>query len=327
MMTTAERVRIHPVLGVFLYLVGYLVALLVVSMGGAMVFGILSAYGVVPEPTIDPGMTTMDVEAVLEALGPWFFPLIIAVGLFTIIYTWFFVRFIEDRRFAALGMAFHRGWGGAFWKGAGIAAVLLAVAFAVSVWSGEVEVVGFARPAPEGQSLASYLVLSLIGFFVVGIYEELMFRGYVLQRLDERGGRILAIVVSSFLFAVLHFANPGAGFMSLFNTWIIGVLLCALYYRSRSLWMPIGFHFAWNFLLGMFFSMPVSGLPIYGVLEIAEVSEESTMSGALYGPEGGLATTIALGLLAVWMLWKRARPVEAPEHEELPEDHGETPDA
>jgi len=320
MTAAAERVRIHPILGVVLYFIGYVVALIGLSMVGAIAFGFLSAFGVVPELKVDPTMSVMDVEGIVEMLGPWFFPLIIGVGVFTIIYTWVFVRFIEGRRMRGIGMVLHRGWGLNFWKGAGIAALLLAVAFAVSVWSGEVEVIGFARPAPVGQSVLSYMILSLIGFIVVGIYEELMFRGYVLQRLHEKTPRIVAIVVSSFLFAVLHFANPGAGMMSLFNTWIIGVLLCALYYRSRSLWTPIGFHFAWNFLLGMFFSMPVSGLPIYGVLEIAEVSEEATVSGALYGPEGGLATTIALAIFAAWLLWRRTVPPvsEAPNEPEEP---------
>ena len=317
MTPAAEHVRIHPILGVVLYFVGYLVALVAVSILGAIVLSFITALGVVAEPTIDPAMATMDVEAVLAALGPWFFPLIIAVGLFTIIYTWLFVRFIEGRRFSALGMAFHRGWSMSFWKGAGIAAALLTVSFAVSVWSGEIKIIGFARPAPEGQTVPVYLALSLVGFIVVGIYEELMFRGYVLQRLNEKTGRALAIVVSSSLFAVLHFANPGAGFLSLFNTWIIGVLLCGLYYRSRSLWTPIGFHFAWNFLLGMFFSMPVSGLPIYGILEIAETSEETTVSGAMYGPEGGLASTIALALFAAWLLWRRTKPRQ----EDAPGDH------
>ncbi len=308
MTAPAEHVRIHPILGVFLYFTGYIVTLVALSIVGSIAFSFLVAFGVAAEPTINPALGTMDVEAVLEALGPWFFPLIIAVGIFTILYTWLFVRFVEGRRFGALGISFQPGWRLSFWKGAGIAALLLAVAFMVSIWSGEIEIVGFTRPAPEGQTVPIYMILSLIGFFVVGIYEELMFRGYVLQRLDEKTGRIAAIIVSSFLFAVLHFANPGAGFMSLFNTWVIGVLLCALYYRSKSLWTPIGFHFAWNFLLGMFFSMPVSGLPIYGILEVVEVTEESTVSGAMYGPEGGLASTVALALFAAWLLWKRTKP-------------------
>jgi membrane protease YdiL (CAAX protease family) len=306
----AESVRIHPILGVLLYFTGYLVALAGLSLIGAIAFSFLIALGVVAEPALDPTLATMDVEAVLAALGPWFFPLIIAVGVFTILYTWIFVRFVEGRRFGALGMEFSPGWSLSFWKGAGIAALLLTVAFAVSLWSGEIRIVGFARPAPEGQTVPLYMTLSLVGFFVVGIYEELMFRGYVLQRINEKSGRLLAIAVSSFLFAILHFANPGAGFLSLFNTWVIGVLLCALYYRSRSLWTPIGFHFAWNFLLGMFFSMPVSGLPIYGILEIAEVTDETTVSGAMYGPEGGLATTVALALIAAWFLWRRTKPRE-----------------
>jgi hypothetical protein len=151
----------------------------------------------------------------------------------------------------------------------------------------------------------AYLVGAIIGFFFVGLYEEVMFRGYILQRLADGAGKPLAIIISAVLFAFLHIFNPGSDPFGIFNTIIIGVLLSVLYFRTRSLWMPVGFHFAWNFFLGYVYSMPVSGLPLYGLLDVTEVDPQSRLSGGTYGPEAGLACTIALAIWGAWLIWKR----------------------
>jgi hypothetical protein len=83
------------------------------------------------------------------------------------------------------------------------------------------------------------------------------------------------------------------------------VLLSVLYFRTGSLWMPVGFHFAWNFFLGYVYSMPVSGLPLYGLLDVTEVDPQSRLSGGTYGPEAGLACTIALAIWGAWLIWRR----------------------
>ncbi len=364
----AERPRVHPALGLVLYFVGYGIVLVGLSLAGGILLGILMTVGGVPPERLDAiGETAFDTEALLEALGPWFFPVLIVLGVFTILYTWVFVRFIEGRSYGGLGVALRPGWFGSFLKGAGIAALLAGAMFGVSVWSGEIEVLGFASPNPEGLSLTAYMILSVLGFIAVGYYEELMFRGYMLQRLDETMrwliglfsrpsgtlvapstervgvetagagaapwngeavsvaprapaplhpelspsarmlGRYVAIFVSSFVFSLAHVLNPGAGFLSLVNIILIGVLLCVLYYRSGALWVPIGFHFAWNFLLGMFFSVPVSGMPVYGVLEVREVAEDGVVSGAGFGPEGGLASTFVMVVFALWLLFSWSR--------------------
>jgi membrane protease YdiL (CAAX protease family) len=260
---------------------------------------------VIELPPIDPEMTSLDVENAIELLAPYLLPLAVLSGLYTLAYTWGFMRLVDRKPLASLGLWLRSGWFGDFAKGGGLAILILAIIFAFSLITGSIRVEGFARPAPETTSVLGYLVGAIVGFFFVGLYEEVMFRGYVLQRLAERAGKVPAIIVSSVIFAFLHVFNPGSDPFGIFNTIIIGVLLSVLYFRTRSLWMPVGFHFAWNFFLGYVYSMPVSGLPLHGLLEVTEVDPESRLSGGVYGPEAGLACTIALAIWGAWLIWKR----------------------
>jgi membrane protease YdiL (CAAX protease family) len=296
---------LHPYAKVAMYVVGYFVAGVIVSFVLAIVAGIVVSTGLIEPPDIDPALMSMNIEELLEAIEPYLFHLVILTGLYTIGYTWLFVRVVDKRKLRSLGLELRPGWTTDFAKGAGLAVLILAAIFAFSLVTGAIRVEGFARPAPEGANVATYLLGAIVAFLIVGIYEELMFRGYILQRLNERAGRIASILVSSILFAVLHGANPGADAFGIFNTTVIAVILSVLYFRTRSLWMPIGFHFAWNFFLGHVYSLPVSGMPVHGVLNVVEVDPASRITGGSYGPEAGVACTIALVAWGAWLVWKR----------------------
>lgn len=301
---------LHPYLKVLLYIVCYFVVGIAVSLVAAIAAGIVFGTGLVEPPEIFASLTSMDtsfmnIEQIIEIMEPYLLHLVIVTGLFTIAYTWAFIHIVDRRKLRSLGLHARPGWLSDFFKGAGLAVLILGAIFAFSLAVGSIRVEGLARPAPPGTGVPAYLIGALVAFLIVGFYEELMFRGYVLQRLNERAGRVASIIVSSLLFAVMHGANPGADAFGIFNTTIIAVILSVLYFRTRSLWMPVGFHFAWNFFLGYVYSLPVSGLPIYGVLKVVEIDSESRITGGSYGPEAGLACTIALALWGIWLIWKR----------------------
>ena len=297
-----------PYVSVLLYIVGYFVVGIVLSMILAVAVGLLTGLGVVQIPPIEEELAAigpMDIEAILKVMEPYLFYLVVASGIYTILYTWAFARIIDRKRLRDLGLRLHRGWLGNFVKGAALAVLILGVIFAFSLAVGTIRVEGFSRAAPEGVSVVVYLLGAILAFLSVGIYEELMFRGYILQRLNDRAGKTTALLVSSVIFAVMHGLNPGADAFGIFNTVGIGAILCVLYFRTGSLWMPIGFHTAWNFSLGYLYSLPVSGIPLYGVLNVVEVDPESRLTGGSYGPEAGLACTVALAVWGAWLIWRR----------------------
>ena len=295
-------------LSVLLYILGYFVVGIVLSMMLAMMLGLLAGFGVVQMPPIEEELAALgplDIEAILKVMEPYLLHLVIASGIYTILYTWAFARVLDRKRLRDFGLRLHRAWLGNFAKGAALAVLILGAIFAFSLAVGSIRVEGFSRAAPEGVSVVVYFLGALLAFLSVGVYEELMFRGYVLQRLNDRAGKTASILVSSVIFAVMHGLNPGADAFGIFNTVGIGAILCVLYFRTGSLWMSIGFHTAWNFSLGYLYSLPVSGIPLYGVLNVVEVEPDSRLTGGSYGPEAGLACTIALAIWGAWLIWKR----------------------
>ncbi len=97
------------------------------------------------------------------------------------------------------------------------------------------------------RSVVGWLEVVLVAVVVAPVVEELLFRGVLLHRWAHRWGTARAVVASSALFAVLHAEWLGH--------FLFGVAMCALYLRTRSLWMPIVAHAISNgvaVLLGLY---------------------------------------------------------------------------
>jgi hypothetical protein len=87
-----------------------------------------------------------------------------------------------------------------------------------------------------------------VWFFVwVAVLEELLFRGFVFQRLVDGIGAPLALLSMAVLFAIAHWGNPGMQGTTLvwatIDTALGGILLGLAYLRTGSLALPIGIHF------------------------------------------------------------------------------------
>ena len=77
---------------------------------------------------------------------------------------------------------------------------------------------------------------------VPAIGEELLFRGYLQQKLGNwLRNPHTAILITAFLFSAIHFH-----FQGMIPRFVLGVLLGYLFYWSNSLWLPILAHFANN---------------------------------------------------------------------------------
>jgi membrane protease YdiL (CAAX protease family) len=86
--------------------------------------------------------------------------------------------------------------------------------------------------------LFTLLVLAI----VPAIGEELLFRGYLQQKLGNwLSNPHTAILITAFLFSAIHFHFKG-----MIPRFVLGVLLGYLFYWSNSLWLPILAHFVNN---------------------------------------------------------------------------------
>ncbi|MBI3910106.1 MAG: CPBP family intramembrane metalloprotease, partial [Armatimonadetes bacterium] len=119
--------------------------------------------------------------------------------------------------------------------------------------------------------------------------------GYVLQTLARDYGRLVGTVVSAGIFAVLHLMNPGRSVAAFLGIFLAGLYFAAAFLLSGRLYLPIAAHFAWNWLLGPFFGLPVSGVQMPSVLHTT-VAGPSAITGGSFGPEAGVLGWIALAI-------------------------------
>jgi membrane protease YdiL (CAAX protease family) len=231
----------------------------------------------------------------------WFeviFRPLLAVLLLTI-FSWLLAvaNHVEERRIAAQGLPLTQGWTRQFVIGCAFGLLLVSLAvIPLAIWGN----LSF-RTSLTLHNMAR--VLMVLGVLISGaLAEELMFRGYPFQRLVEGIGAPGAIVVFSVLFGVVHLSNPGATVWGLVNTVAIGVLLSAVYLRAGSLWMPWGFHFAWNTALGLVLGLPVSGLRLFNVAVHGTANGPRWLTGGSYGIEASApgAFAIGVGLIIAW---------------------------
>jgi membrane protease YdiL (CAAX protease family) len=154
-----------------------------------------------------------------------------------------------------------------------------------------------------GAGDASNLVMALIATAIMPAFmEELLFRGILFRWVEELGGTWTGLVLSSALFGLAHLGNPGATWVA--AAWIAleaGVLLGGAYMLTRSLWMPMGLHAAWNFTQGEIFDIPVSGLDEHGLVE-AKLSGPAILSGGGFGLEASLFALMIATAAGVWFV-------------------------
>ena len=213
---------------------------------------------------------------------------------------YFCARYLEGLPWRSLGLTFHSGWlrDLVFGFVIGFASLVLAVGIASK---------GFKFSL--GDTGWSSIVRSMIGsgvlLFAAALAEEAMFRGYGLQTLSRAKLAWLGVLLTSVPFGLVHLTNPNVvPGVTFANTALAGIWLAAAYLRTRSLWLPLGVHWAWNWALGWFFGLPISGLQLVSTPLIqTQDNGPKWLTGGSYGIEGGVACTIALILFTAF-LWK-----------------------
>ncbi len=221
-------------------------------------------------------------------------------------------RWLEGLPWQAIGLGGHARWFLNLLVGSAIGIGTMVVAAAIAIVGGGLTF--SISPLNILPQVGKTLLFSGVLFFVAALAEEALFRGYPLQTLSRAKLAWLGVLLTSVPFAAVHLDNPNAGqALASINTALAGVWLAVSYLRTRSLWLPLGVHWAWNWALGALFGLPVSGIttlapnPLMRGIDIGP----SWLTGGRYGIEGGLACTIAL-VVSTLFIW-RTRLVTATE--------------
>jgi membrane protease YdiL (CAAX protease family) len=219
------------------------------------------------------------------------------------------LKFLDKRRFVSMGLVLNKrafqelGWGLL------IGFVMLTTAVGL-MW-----VMGFEEISLSPND-ASYFLLGFLGnillYIAVGFNEEILFRGYIFQAFIEGTNKWIPLVALSVLFGFAHFFNPNFTWFGFANIVLAGVLLSLAYIQTKSLWLPIGIHIAWNFTQGFIWGLPVSGTTVVMPLTISQETGPDMITGGTFGPEGGAMCTLVCvaACIFVWKFFKPSKEME-----------------
>ena len=125
-----------------------------------------------------------------------------------------------------------------------------------------------------------------------------MCRGFFLVSLKNsmknKHATLIAVLISSLAFALLHSFNPGMTLIAMFNLFLSGLFFAFLMLRFDNLWVPCAAHSAWNFFQGHVLGSQVSGLESQSSFLISKQVGNKLFHGGSFGFEGSLAIMIVL---------------------------------
>lgn len=222
-------------------------------------------------------------------------------------YRWL-IRVTEQRGAEELGTRMAAsGLASGIAAGAGLFALVYAV-----LWT-----LGAARLQGFGELTGLSAALSVAIASAVG--EEIVFRGVVFRLLEDALGTTVALMLSASMFGLVHAGNHGATWASTLAIALeSGALMGVAYVLTRTLWLPIGLHFGWNFTEGGIFGAAVSGGNYTGVI-VAPLSGTPMLTGGAFGPEASvvaMAVSLIASIVLAWFAiredrWRRWRGISS----------------
>jgi membrane protease YdiL (CAAX protease family) len=256
--------------------------------------GILGSVMVVPVMRLSPSLEVVQGIVILASL---------------LISTYVMTRFVNRKPFGAIGLSMHPSMFREFGTGLILGFMMIGGIYVVE------RLLGYVVLSWRGLGIWSalwVLVSSSVLFGLTAFYEEVAFRGYMFQTLIQGITFLPATIVMAMLFAAGHLANPNVTTFGLINVGLAGVCFSVAYMKTRSLWLPIGIHWAWNFCQTTLFGYATSGTEFAGRRLFDAVQAGPVwVTGGMFGPEGGMLTTLALLLGTGFVL--KSNLLRAPE--------------
>jgi membrane protease YdiL (CAAX protease family) len=229
--------------------------------------------------------------------GAWLAPL---PALFVLLVTWICMR-ARKQPLADVGLALGARW---------LRHALFGIVFGgitMGVVASCIAAAGGVRFHLDPAHGLAALAIGAWSFAGVALFEELLFRGFVFQRLVDGAGPLIAQLSMAILFAVAHWDNPGmegaTQVWATLDTALGAILLGLAFLRSGSLALPIGIHFGWNWVQGSVLGFDVSGVGQAGWLSPELLDKPQWLSGGTFGPEASVFAVL-VDVVSIVLLWR-----------------------
>ena len=204
---------------------------------------------------------------------------------------WLSGKYFDKRSFPSFGLKFDRFAFLDVLSGVVNSALVMTGMFFLLLSLGLIEFQGFTwwnDPSTLARDMAwTSMITVLLTLTAVAWWEELVFRGYLLQNLAEGLNLWWAILINSIVFGFIHHMNPNATLLSSIIIVIITPQLIYAYLKTGQLWLPIGLHLGWNFFQASIYGFAASGQQDASLIEQVPTGPD-WLSGGAFGAEGSV---------------------------------------
>jgi len=223
------------------------------------------------------------------------------LSLFAVLVPALIMGRLERRRLAEYGLPPLRAPGGKqFFIGSAWGLLLIsAVIGGIALFRGY----DFGGLALSGPAIAEYGLAWLVGFVLVGLFEEFTFRGYTQFTLASGIGFWPSAILLSAAFGAGHLFNPGEGVVGALQVFQVAMFFCLTLRLTGNLWFAIGAHATFDWGETFLYSVPNSGLVATGHLSASSLHGARWLTGGTVGPEGSVICFVCVFLAILLFAW------------------------
>ncbi len=159
-------------------------------------------------------------------------------------------------------------------------------------------------------NISSYVILKgVVICFSVAVTEELLFRGFIFQKLIKSIGHWPAQLAIASLFLLTHSNSLNdTGELKVWgsiNIFLASIMFGTAFVQINGLALPIGIHFMANLMQGTVLGFGVSGQSSESILNVKAINGPIWMHGGDFGLEASLFGLLTLIIVITFLLRKR----------------------
>jgi uncharacterized protein len=216
-----------------------------------------------------------------------------------------FARY-ERRRVDSYGLPLREAFGARFFEGCAIGVVQAGAVALGMIALGGMRVDGLAL---HGTALAWGALGWLGANLLVGLGEELLFRGYLLQTLWRSLGFWPAATLISVWFTADHyFFKPGENVWDVITLLSLGLWLCYSVRRTGNLWLAVGYHVAFDYMQLFVIGTQNGSVEPAGHLLRASFQGPAWVTGGVLGTEASFLMYPLIALMFLYVRWRFGKP-------------------
>lgn len=148
--------------------------------------------------------------------------------------------------------------------------------------------------------------------FAAGAVEEMIFRGVIMGMLEQRIGRVKAVLLPSILFAVVHMVGSSFDVMSMLQLLVsgslVGILFSLIAMESGSIWNSALVHGIWNMVMAGGILHIGKAIDSQALYNWGLNTDETLWTGGEFGAEASLIAITVYLLVICLALWRMQNP-------------------